>query len=144
MKLNERHKKFCEIYVETLNGTRSYMEAYGAKYTTAGANAEKLLKKPEICLYIEELMNSKRNDRIMSHDRVLELLTLEAEGLREEEVVVGYPSKCKHEIVKKKIGARERIRALELIGKRYMMFTDKVQVEADVNVTEYSAEWTED
>ena len=38
------------------------------------------------------------------------------------------------ELTQKEVGAKERLKAAELIGKRYGMFTDKVGVEGAVPV----------
>lgn len=37
-------------------------------------------------------------------------------------------------IVKKQVAAKERVKAAELLGKRYMLFTDKVDVSGNLGV----------
>jgi phage terminase small subunit len=59
-KLNEKMKKFCLLYIEEYNATRSYMKAYGyehdeSRYFAAAASASYLLKIPKIKQYIEFL-----------------------------------------------------------------------------------------
>ena len=79
-------------------------------------------------------MSSKR---IASANEVMELLTSAARGELEEEVVVvesigDYCSEAK--VIKKQIGAKDRIKAAELLGKRYRLFTDKMEVKGMVPV----------
>ena len=38
-------------------------------------------------------------------------------------------------VIKKQISARDRIKAAELIGRRYQLFTDKVNIEGNIGVT---------
>jgi phage terminase small subunit len=109
-----------------LNATESAVKAGYSKRSASEIGAENL-RKPQIRLYIDEIMNKRAEARYMDRDRVLELLSLEAEGLTEEEVIVTYPGKGTYEVAKKKISARERIKALELLGKRHALFTDRVE-----------------
>ena len=67
----------------------------------------------------------------------MELLTSAARGELEEEVVVvenigDYCSEAK--VIKKQIGAKDRLKAAELLGKRYRLFTDKLEVKGMVPV----------
>lgn len=133
MKLTEKQKAFADHYLISLNATDAARKA-GYSERTAYAIGRENLRKPQIRLYIDEIMNKRDEQRYMNRDRTLELLSLEAEGLTEEEVIVTYPGKGTYEIVKKKISARERIRALELMGKRHSLFTDNVNLSGDVGL----------
>ena len=68
---------------------------------------------------------------------MLEFLTKSMRGELDEEIVVvegtgdGTSEARK---IKKQIGLRERIKSAELLGKRYRLFTDKVEVEGVVPV----------
>ena len=67
----------------------------------------------------------------------MELLTSAARGELEEEVVVveGEGDGCSGaRTIKKQIGARDRIKAAELLGKRYRLWTDKMEVKGMVPV----------
>jgi phage terminase small subunit len=126
MKLTPKQKAFADYYLISLNCTDAAKRA-GYSEKTAHVIGQENLKKPAIRLYIDEIMNKRAEARYMDRDRVLELLSLEAEGLTEEEVIVTYPGKGTYEVAKKKISARERIKALELLGKRHALFTDRVE-----------------
>lgn len=61
--LTDKQKRFCELYVIELNGTKAYMEAYpGAKAdSTARTNASKLLTNTNIQDYVKELQSDLSN-----------------------------------------------------------------------------------
>ncbi|HSQ88113.1 terminase small subunit, partial [Romboutsia sp.] len=79
---------------------------------------------------IDEIMESKNNDRIASQDEILEGLTRIARGIEEEEVVtitqLGEVVRTERTPTNK-----DKLKAWELLGKRYRMFTDKI--EANIN-----------
>lgn len=134
MKLTERQKAFCDYYIETLNATESYKRA-GYNVTTDGAaavNANRLLKKAKIKSYIQERMKQKESERIASQDEVLEFLTRVMRG-QEIEEVVGF---TKYGVVKEKKtpSTRDRVKAAELLGKRYILFSDNVNLTGNVGV----------
>ena len=87
--------------------------------------------------YIDEKLKVLENERTASAKEVLEFLTKSMRGELDEEVVViegtgdGTSEARK---IKKQIGLRERIKSAELLGKRYRLFTDKVEVEGVVPV----------
>ena len=67
----------------------------------------------------------------------MERLTAAARGELEEEVVVveGSGEGCSDaRIIEKKIGAKEQIKALELLGKRYKLFTERFEIEGNIGV----------
>jgi len=139
VKLTERQKVFCDYYIETLNATESYKKAgYKVKSDDAArANASRLLTNANIRRYIEERLKQKDNERIASQDEVLEFLTRVMRGLEKEEVVVtenkgDYFSEAK--IIKKQVSAKDRVKAAELLGKRYALFTEKVNVSGSMGV----------
>ena len=87
--------------------------------------------------YIDEKLKILQDERTASAKEVLEFLTKSMRGELDEEIVVvegtgdGTSEARK---IKKQIGLRERIKSAELLGKRYRLFTDKVEVEGVVPV----------
>ena len=136
MKLNARQKAFCEFYVASGNATDAAIKA-GYKEKYAGVNADKLLKNTNIQKYIDELMQKLESKRIASAEEVLQNLTAMMRAEIQEEVVVvegegdGVSSA---RIIKKQVSAKERIKAAELLGKRYALFTDKTKIEGTLPV----------
>jgi phage terminase small subunit len=54
--LTDKQRIFCESYIFDWNGTKAYKKAYpNVKDTTAAVEASKLLRKPNIEAYIEEI-----------------------------------------------------------------------------------------
>ena len=136
MKLNARQKSFCEFYVASGNATESAIKA-GYSKKTADRIASENLRKLELKKYIDELMQKLESERIASAEEVLQNLTAMMRGEIQEDVVVvegegdGVSSA---RVMKKQVSAKERIKAAELLGKRYRLYTDKVEVEGVIPV----------
>ena len=133
MKLNARQKSFCEFYVASGNATESAIKA-GYKEKYAGVNADKLLKNTNISKYIKEITEEHTNNRIAKAEEILEFLTATLRGEVTEEVVVGGFGKSAIEKISKNVDLKDRLKAAELLGKRYRLFTDKVEVDGVVPV----------
>ena len=122
---------FADEYIISLNATQSYLKAYPkASYETANVEGCKLLVKPSIKNYIDEQMAKKQDDRIMKQDEILRILTSIARGEETEQTLQLCGDGCQ-ELVDKDISAKDRLKALELLGKRYGTFADKVIVDVD-------------
>ena len=129
-KLNDKQKAFADYYIESLNATESYKMAYDCSYNTARTNGARLLTNANIKKYIDETMSAKDESRIASQDEILQILTDIARGITEEEVVQF--SQLGEELrTTRKPTIKDRMKASELLGKRYRMWIDKV--EANVN-----------
>ena len=131
MKLTEKQKRFIDYYIETLNATEAAIRAGYSEKTARSIGAENL-RKPDIKKYIDDRLKELEDKRIAKAEEVLEHLTAAIRGEIEEEVVVVVGNRARK--VKKQISARERIKAAELLGKRYALFTEKVNVEGSMGV----------
>ena len=137
--MKEQYKIFCDTYIKTFNASESYLTAFpNVKTSTAMVNGCKLLKKEEIQDYLKERYKEASNERIADVQEVLETLTRtlrqqEEEGVVVTEMIGNGLSEAK--IIKKKPNLREVLKAAELLGKRYALFTDKVDMENNVSVT---------
>ena len=130
-KLSKSQKIFADEYLIDLNATQSYLKAYPeATYNTARTEGSKLLANPNIKAYIDEQMAKKQDERIMKQDEILRLLTSIARGEQTEQTLQLCGDGCQ-ELVDKDISAKDRLKALELLGKRYGTFADKVIVDVD-------------
>ena len=122
---------FADEYIISLNATQSYMKAYpNATEDTARTNGCKLLANANIKKYIDKRLASKEDERIMKQDEILRLLTSIARGEQTEQTLKGEGNGYQI-LVDKDISAKDRIKALELLGKRYGTFADKVIVDVD-------------
>nr|DAQ19947.1 MAG TPA: Terminase small subunit [Caudoviricetes sp.] len=136
MKLTEKQKRFADYYIETGNITEAAVKAGYSKKTARVIGQENLLK-PAIKGYIDEKLEAMQDERTASAKEVLEFLTRSMRGEIKEEVVVVEGTgdgTSEARTVKKQIGLRDRIKSAELLGKRYRLFTDKVEVEGVVPV----------
>ena len=139
MKLTEKQKAFCDYYIESLNATESYKRAYGCKNNgTARTEGSKNLAKPNIKNYIDKKLKEIESKRIAKAEEVLAFLSASLRGEIDEEVVVVEGTGdgvSRAQIVTKQLSAKDRIKAAELLGKRYSLFTEKVDIEGNVGVT---------
>lgn len=135
----ERQKRFADEYIIDLNATRAYKAAYQTvkKDETAAVNASKLLRNTNIKSYIDEKLDKIADEKIAKASEVMEYLTKTMRGEGKEEIVAveghgdGISSAC---IVEKAINIKDRIKAAELLGKRYGLFTEKLQFGGNVGV----------
>ena len=119
---------FADEYIINLNATQSYLIAYPeVTYNTARTEGSKLLAEPNIKNYIDEQMAKKQDERIMKQDEILMLLTAIARGEATEQTLKG-EGQGYQILVDKDISAKDRLKALELLGKRYGTFAEKIDV----------------
>jgi phage terminase small subunit len=139
VKLTEKQKAFCDYYIESLNATESYKKAYPncKKDATARTNSSKLLTNTNIKKYIDEQLQQMQSNRIADATEVLEYLTKGMRQELEEEVVVVVNTgefMNEPQIVKKKISIKDSNKCAELLGKRYGLYTEKLEVNGDMGV----------
>ena len=126
VKLTEKQKKFADYYIELGNATQAAIKSgYSSKY--ANTNASKLLQNTTIKSYIDERLSQLASERIVSAEEVLEFLSSVMRNEQKEEVLkgVGMGEQAKTHI---EVSAKDRVKAAELLGKRYALFTDKTEM----------------
>lgn len=129
MKLTEKQKRFADYYIETGNAEES---ARRAGYSARG-NTTKLLQNTTIKEYIDERLKKIDEDTIANQQEILEYLTKVMRGEVSEEVPV--PTKQGVALVDAKAGVKERTKAAELLGKRFVMWTDRKEIDGNIGVT---------
>ena len=118
-RISEKQKAFCDYYIETGNATEAARKAgYSNKYTNTNAN--KLLQNTTVKAYLDERLKQIEDKRIAKPVEVLQYLTKVMRGEEKDQFDLDAP-------------LNERTKAAELLGKRYRLFTEKI--EADVNQT---------
>lgn len=126
-KLTLKQKKFADEYIISGNATESAIKAgYSSKY--ANTNASKLLQNTTIKSYIDERLKEIESEKIADQQEVLKYLSAVMRGEMTEQTLksVGESGQVITEI---DVGAKDRIKAAELLGKRYRLWTDKSEVE---------------
>ena len=137
-RLTEKQRRWIDYYIETGNATEAArLAGYRAKTDKAmGAiGAENLAK---LRAYVDEKLAEKEDARIAKQDEILAYLTSVMRGEQTEEVVVieGLGDGCSSaRAVDKSVGAKERIKAAELLAKRYGLLTESVKFQSTLPVT---------
>lgn len=126
---NQKHLVFAEEWLKDMNGTRAYKVAYPniKKDTTAATNAGRLLKNADVKTFIDEKLAEMSNERTADAQEVLEYLTSVMRGKEKEETLIGLGEGAQGK-TKIEVGAKDRLKAAELLGKRHALFTDKVDL----------------
>ena len=131
-KLSKKEEKFVIEYVRTGNATQSAINA-GYSERSARQTACRMLTKDYILKAIDELVKQINSEKIADAEEVMMLLTEIARGeTKEENVVVDKSGNVS--IVETRVKEKERVKALELLGKRYKLYTDKVEANVDGQV----------
>ncbi len=135
MKLTIKQKRFADEYIISGNATESYLKAGYAnqKRSSAEANARKLLGNSSLKSYMNERIKELDDKAIAKQEEVLKYLTSVMRGEHEEEVLYGMGEGMQGK-THIEVSAKDRIKAAELLGKRYRLFTDKVELDADVDM----------
>lgn len=146
-RMTEKQKRFCDEYLIDLNATQAAIRA-GYSVKTAAVIAAENLKKPNISEYIDKRMAEKEDALIAKQDEIMKYLTSVMRRELSEHVVVttmeehSYYKADENGTVRKHTDKRETPqvveipaklsdanKAAELLGKRYGLYTDVVEVE---------------
>lgn len=113
-KLTPKQKAFVDYYIELGNATEAAIRA-GYNKKTARQIGSMNLTKVDIKQYIEERLAKIEDARIAKGEEVLQYLTKVMRGEEKDQFGLD-PS------------LQDRTKAAELLGKRYRLFTEKVEV----------------
>lgn len=130
--MTTKQRRFAEEYLVDCNATQAAIRA-GYAENSAGRNADALMKNHEIRAYIDEQLAQMHDDTIADADEVMRYLSSVMRG-KETEQVLKLDGDGKQKVVDVDVSAKDRIRAGELIGKRYGIFRDGVNVSGAVPV----------
>lgn len=109
----------------------------GYSLKTAYSQGQRLLKKIEVKAYVDEQLQKMQKKTIASAEEVVEYLTsvMRGESVATELVVEGIGDGCSEaKQMEKTPSEKEKLKAAELLGKRYSLFTDKTQIEGVIPV----------
>lgn len=146
--LTPRQQAFADYYIELGNATEAATKAGYSEKTARFIGAENLTK-PKIKEYIDKKMSEMSEKRVATAEEVLETLTRILRRENKETVVVtcksrtsSYDKQGRKKIVEKEEPKLVEIptrnvdvnKAAELLGKRYGLYTDKVDVSGGVDL----------
>lgn len=122
--LTTKQRKFCDEYIISGNATEAAVKA-GYSPKTAKQIGNKLLTLVDLRDYIDAELERMHSEKIADADEIMRYLTSVVRGESESEVVVTEligdgcsEARC----MKKAPDEKERLKAAELLGKRYGMF----------------------
>lgn len=121
--ISQAQKNFVNYFIETGNQTEAYKKAYPTCKTdnSAAASASKLLRNNKVKQYLDARMAAVDSDKIATAEDVLEYLTRVMRG--EEKDQFGLDA-----------GLSDRTKAAELLGKRYMLFKEQLDVNLEGDI----------
>ena len=135
-RMTAKQKRFCDEYLIDLNATQAAIRAGYSKKTANRIGTENL-SKLVIKQYIDKRMAEKESELIADQDEVLKYLTSVLRGESESEIVVveGVGDGCSEaRNIQKTPDEKERLKAAELLGKRYGLYTEKIETDIDMDL----------
>lgn len=150
MALNDREKLFVDEFIKLGNAYQAALNAGYSKATAKGAckwinkdespkkPLEKSKFKPEVREAIDQRMAEKEAALIADQNEVLKYLTQVLRGETQSEVVVVVNTgdfSSKAEKVQKAPDEKERLKAAELLGKRYGLYKESIDQNVDMDLT---------
>ncbi|MDU2725368.1 MAG: terminase small subunit [Enterococcus faecalis] len=141
MRMTEKQKRFCDFYIETGNAKEAAIRA-GYSEKTAKQIGQENLTKPDLRAYIDERLAELKNERTADAQEVLEYLTAVMRGEYKEATLIGVGEGAQA-VADIDVGAKDRLKAAELLGKRHALFTDKVDLQTGdivIKVGEWDAD----
>lgn len=137
--MTEKQKRFCDEYLIDCNATRAYKAVYRSIKSDEVARkaGSRLLTNVDVKKYITNRMEEIHNEKTADVQEVIEYLTsvLRGESSSTEIVVEGTGDGCSEaRTIEKAPSEKERLKAAELLGKRYGLYTDKVDLDADAEL----------
>lgn len=134
-KLTARQQRFCDEYLIDLNATQAAIRA-GYSPKTAYSQGQRMLKNVDVKSYLDAEIERIRTEKTADAQEVMEYLSAVMRGEYTEEVLILIGEGVQR-ITNIDVSAKDRLKAAELLGKRYSLFTDKVEqnVDMDLNIT---------
>ena len=155
-RLNAKQKRFVDEYLIDLNATQAAIRAGYKKTEYTDTNANKLLENTRIREAIDKAMAERSKRTGINQDRVIQelariafvnpqnVINAEDGSVREDAteddlaciqaVKVKTVSGDKGYSEEREVRLNDKMKALELLGKHLGMFTDKVELDADLEL----------
>lgn len=130
--MTDKQKRFCDEYLIDCNATQAAIRA-GYSPKTANEQGNRLLANVSIKAYIDERLEQLHSEKIADAQEVLEYLTSVMRGEHTEQVL-RLDGDGVQVVDSVQTPTRDKLKAAELIGKRYGMFKDAVDLGGAVPV----------
>jgi phage terminase small subunit len=127
--MTEKQRLFADEYLKDLNGTRAYKTIYTTikNDNVAAVRANTLLKQKDISDYISKRLEEIHNENTADIQEVMEYLTSVLRG-KSASAVLMMSGNGMQKVAEKPPDEKERLKAAELLGKRFGMFKDNVDI----------------
>lgn len=127
--MTEKQRLFADEYLKDLNGTRAYKTIYTTikNDNVAAVRANTLLKQKDISEYISKRLEEIHNENTADIQEVMEYLTSVLRGESASSVLM-MSGNGMQKVTEKPPDEKERLKAAELLGKRFGMFKDNVDI----------------
>lgn len=135
-KLTLKQRSFCDFYLELGNATQAAVKA-GYSKRTANRMATENLSKPVIRAYLDKRLEQIESEQIASAAEVMKYLTSVLRGDEKEETVIVEgigDGMSEARIVRKSVTPKDKLKAAELLAKRYGILSEKLNIEGAVPV----------
>ena len=130
--LNDRQGLFVSEYIKDMNATQAAIRA-GYSKKTAYSQGQRLLKNVEIKKAVDVLLLQVRKNNVADAVEIEEYLTAVMRGKMKETEMINVGN-FEQELVEVPAKQTTRIKAAELLGKRYAMWTDKQEIDLNQQV----------
>lgn len=153
--LNEKQIRFADEYLIDLNATQAAIRA-GYSSRSAAEQASRLLKNAKVRAYIDERMAELSRRTGVNQERILrelariafvnapDLINIEDATIREDATIDDMAAIASVRVkviptengqgIEREIRLADKIRALDLLGKRFAMWTERQQIDANFGV----------
>lgn len=137
-KLTLKQRKFVDEYIISGNASDAARKA-GYSPRTAFRSGQENMQKPAVLAEIKRRMTEIESHKIMDMTEAMQELTAIARGETTDEQLDNMGNK--HQL---KANSTARLRAIELIGKRYSAWVDRKEVSGDLNIDIGVGDYDED
>ena len=131
--MTKKEKMFVDAYGKDIkrNQTAAAIAA-GYSEKTAPQAASRLMKKDEIKQAIDERLKELHEQNTAQANEVIEFLTAVMRGENVDNIPI-FVGDGFQKLTEGKPPAKDRLRAAEMLGKYYALFTDKLNVDGDMD-----------
>lgn len=131
--MTKKEKMFVDAYVNDVkrNQTAAAIAA-GYSEKTAPQAASRLMKKDEIKQAIDERLKELHEQNTAQANEVIEFLTAVMRGENVDNIPI-FVGDGFQKLTEGKPPAKDRLRAAKMLGKYYALFTDKLNVDGDMD-----------
>lgn len=133
--MTRKQQRFCDEYLIDCNATQAAIRA-GYSEKAAKQIGQRLLTNADLKSYIAEQMQKKQDKNVADANEVIRYLTSVLRGESKSEIVVVEAvgdGSTEARRIDKAPDEKERLKAAELLGKRYSIFTEKVNMDGDID-----------